>query len=644
MKRILISGCLFLVLVLAFAFSTPRQASGELANKGNAAAAQAGTTSQPGVKSEQPAEPQQAKPAIIPVIALDRPLTESPTVDDPFFGSLGAESLKSLVERLEKARQDEQVKGVVVLLGQAGMGAAQTEEVYGALRALRDAGKPVYVHADSLSFGKLALASSGTRISVAPVGDLFITGMYGAQPHIRGMLEKIHVTPDFITCGKYKSAGEMFMRTEPSPEAERMYDWLFDSMFDTYVGLIADGRERTRDDVRKWVDQGLYSAERAAELGIIDAAEYKADMLSLVKQEHGENIKLDKKYAQRKANVLDFSSPFTLFKIWGEILRGGNKQSTKPAVAVVYVEGGIVPGKPDPSPFGSDGMAYSDPIRKALDTAAERDSIKAVVLRVDSPGGSAVASEIILQATKRVAAKKPLIVSMGNVAGSGGYYVSCGAETIYADASTITASIGVVAGKLATREMWDSIGVAWHPIARGKNSSMLHSRDVFTDEQRDNLQAWMNEVYEVFKNHVVAIRGDRLAKPIDAIAGGRVFTGRQALELGLVDRLGTLNDAVKDAAKRARLEDYEVRVIPRPKSFIELLMSDATGQDDEDQQLSLHRTVSSGQASILWKAVVPALQQLEPQQTAALKRVLMQLQILQRERVSLTMPVIATGF
>ncbi|MGI9428371.1 MAG: signal peptide peptidase SppA, partial [Bythopirellula sp.] len=372
---------------------------------------------------------------------------------------------------------------------------------------------------------------------------------------------------------------------------------------------------------------------------------HRADMLARIKKEHGENIKLEKRYGKKSANDIDFSNPFAMFKIWGQILSGPPKPSKKTSIAIVYVDGAIVPGKPEPSPFSSGGMAYSDPIRRALDKAAEDDSVKAVVLRVNSPGGSAVASEIILQATRRVAEKKPLVVSMGNVAGSGGYYVSCAAETIFADASTITASIGVVAGKLATEEMWNSIGITWHPLERGKNAGMLQSGHVFTPEQKEDLQNWMNEVYEVFKGHVVAIRGDRLAKPIDEIAGGRVFTGRQALELGLVDRIGTLDDAIEAVAKKANVEKYEVRVIPRPKNFIEVLMSDIAGDDDDDQQIRL--TTSNrltGQNSVLWKFIAPALRQLQPQQAESLRRVLVQLEILQQERLSLTMPEIQLGF
>ena len=176
-------------------------------------------------------------------------------------------------------------------------------------------------------------------------------------------------------------------------------------------------------------------------------------------------------------------------------------------------------------------------LRKALDEAAADDTIKAVVLRVDSPGGSATASEIILDATKRVKAKKPLVVSMGNVAGSGGYYVACGPTRSYADEATITGSIGVVGGKLATTDMWNKIGINWKEYGRGAQRRRSSARPRRSPSRNaSKMQAWMDEIYGVFKDHVVAIRGTKLKKPIDELAGGRVYTGRQALELGLVDK------------------------------------------------------------------------------------------------------------
>src|SRR5205823_586218 len=263
---------------------------------------------------------------------------------------------------------------------------------------------------------------------------------------------------------------------------------------------------------------------------------------------------------KKKESKLDLSSPFAVFKMFGDLAaEGSKKKGGKSAVGIVYVNGPISMGSGAASPFDSAG-ATSTAVRKALDEAARDDSIKAVVLRVDSPGGSAVASEIILDATRRVKAKKPFVVSMGDVAGSGGYYVACGADTIFADEATITGSIGVVSGKFMTTEMWKKIGITFKHYQRGKNAALLIYGSVFSKEERARLQSWMDKIYDVFKDHVVAIRGKRLKKPIDDLAGGRVYTGRQALELGLVDKIGTLRDAIDHVAAEAKLSDYEVRV------------------------------------------------------------------------------------
>jgi protease IV len=312
-------------------------------------------------------------------------------------------------------------------------------------------------------------------------------------------------------------------------------------------------------------------------------------------------------------------------------------------VAIVYVEGPIVLGTSPPSLLDpSAKVAASTPIRAALNKAAADDSIKAVVLRVNSPGGSAVASDIILDASKRVKAKKPLVVSMGDVAGSGGYYVACGSDTVFADESTITGSIGVVVGKLATTDMWGKVGITWKEFNRGANASLLSSSQVFTPEQRKKVQGWMDEIYGVFKGHVMAIRGDRLKKPIDDLAGGRVYTGRQALDLGLVDKIGTLADAVKFAAKEAKIDKYEIRIVPEPKNVIEKLLEGASGQekDEDDAKATLRAPATvTGNASV-WQAALPYLQGLDPQRAEAVVRAFQQLEILNREGVVLMTPEI----
>jgi protease-4 len=308
-------------------------------------------------------------------------------------------------------------------------------------------------------------------------------------------------------------------------------------------------------------------------------------------------------------------------------------------VAIVYVEGAISLGNDAMSLFGEAG-ASSSAIRKALDEAEADDAIKAVVLRVDSPGGSAVASEIILDATRRVKAKKPLIVSMGNVAGSGGYYVACAADTIYADAGTITGSIGVVGGKFATRGLFDKVGVNFKSYSRGKNAGLLNTERPFTEAERAKMQGWMDEIYGVFKGHVTAIRGAKLKKPIDELAGGRVYTGQQALELGLVDKIGTLHDAIKEIAGTAKLgDDYEVRTLPKSRSFLEQLLADG---DEDGGRKGLDVAGAVRGAGII-DAALPLLGTLDPARAALVRQALGRLELIQKEGVVLMMPEIGLG-
>jgi protease-4 len=578
-----------------------------------------------------------AKPrAVIPVFRLEGPLTEVPA--DQTFAMFGVpgNSLKDIVARLRKAAVDPGVKAVVLLPDTAAQGLGQTEELRAALALVREHDKPVYVQADSLSLGQYLLACGATRISLTPGGSLEIPGMVNSSLHIRGLLDKIGVKPDFMTEGAYKSAAELFMREQPSPEADEMMNWLMDSWYSSVNNLIGTGRNADVAKVKDWLDRGLYSSDQAKTVGLIDAVESTQDFEAMLKDRYGANVLFDKKYGRQSQADIDFSSPLGLLKVWGTLLSGPpKKDTTKPAVGIVYVDGTISDGKARATPFGGTQGAYSTDIREALEEAADDDSIKAVVLRVDSPGGSATASEIILDATRAVKAKKPLVVSMGNVAGSGGYYVACTADTIFADATTLTGSIGVVAGKLATTGMWNKIGITFKEYKRGQNAGLLSSEDVFSDSERAQMRSFMDDTYATFKKHVTDIRGARLKKPIDDIAGGRVYTGKQALDLGLVDRLGTMSDAVAFAASAAKIKDYDVRVVPEPKNFVEQMMEQATGDKDDGGHVSL----ATGDDS-LFQLAAPYLQSLDPRRITAVADAFRSLEILRREGVALTMPEI----
>jgi protease-4 len=573
---------------------------------------------------------------VVAVFRLEGSLTEEPGDDAFELFSPGGTSLNELVTRLRKAAADSQVKAVVIL-PESLPGSAQVEELRAALEVIRQKGKEVYVHADSLMLGQFVLACGASRISVVPTGDVMIPGIVGDSLHIRGLLDKLGVKPDFITEGAYKSAAELFMREQPSPQADEMMNWLIDSSFASLKEFIAQGRKTDAAKVQAWIDSGLFSAEAAKSAGLIDAVEQRHELEAMLKEKYGEDVLFEKKYGRKKQDEVDFSSPFAFLKIWSQLFRGPEKKGEgKPAIGIVYVSGPIMTGTGSASPFGGSLGAFSTDISEALNKAAADNNIRAVVLRIDSPGGSATASEIILDATKQLKAKKPLVVSMGDVAGSGGYYVACGAETIFADATTLTGSIGVLGGKLATTEMWKKIGITFKEYKRGQNAGLLSTDDVFSESERAQMKRFMDDAYAVFKKHVTDIRGSRLKKPIDDLAGGRVYTGKQALDLGLVDRLGTLSDAVEFAASEAKIKEYDVRVVPEPKNFLEQLMEGVSHSKNEPNHVRLAPNESS-----LVKLAAPYLQNLDPRRTAAVVSALTRLEILQKEGVALTMPQLA---
>ena len=401
-------------------------------------------------KAEAPAKP------VVAVFKLRGSIVETPAEDSLLFAARKSVSLKDLVERLKKAGEDPAVKAIVITADGASPSSPQVEELRQAMAKLREQGKEIYAFADGLTMHTFALLAGANRLSVVPTGDVWLTGLYGESPYLRGLLNKLGVTPDFLTCGDYKSAAEMFMREGPSPQAEEMQNWLLDGMFQAQLKQIASGRKVDVEKARTWVDGGPYTAAKAKEIGLIDAVEHREEFAAFIKEKVGKDATFNHKYGEKKHPDVDLSSPFAALNLWAELLNGPKKKVHKTSVAIVYVDGPITLGDSETSLMGSaEPTAASTPLRKALDKAAEDDTIKAVVLRVNSPGGSATASEIILKATAGVKAKKPLVVSMGDVAASGGYYVTCASDMIFADEGTVTGSIGVVGGKIATTNLWN---------------------------------------------------------------------------------------------------------------------------------------------------------------------------------------------
>jgi protease-4 len=575
-----------------------------------------------------------------PVVAhfhLSGLLQESPVADP--FGLMAGEmtSLKDLVLHMEKASADSEVKAVILTFGSLQFGLGQLQEVRQSIDRLKAAGKKVYVHAEAMDTRTYALLCAGSRLSVAPQSSLWLTGIYGESLYVKGLLDKIGVQADYLHMGDYKSAAEMLTRTSPNAQAQENLNWVFDGFYASLVEMMAKSRGKKPEEIRDLIDHGPYLAEQALQKGLIDAVQTREEFLAQVRKEVGGQMTVNNRYGRQERAAINLASPLAIFSMLAEMFKAP-AASQKDAVALIYIDGAILPGYSEPSLFGAFNAAFSGSIQKALEKAAESDSIKAVVMRVDSPGGSAEASEVILNATSRVRTKKPLIVSMGDVAGSGGYYVSCGADAIFADEATITASIGVVGGKLVTTDLWGKLGVNWVGYKRGANADLLNSAQPFSDSQRQVVQNYMQQVYETFKGHVVKGRGDKLRKPIDEIAAGRIYTGKQALGLGLVDQIGGLQQAIEYAAAKASLKDYEIRVIPEPQDFLTMLMGEYSGEGERPTDVTLSGATSLFAGHPTLAPLLDLLRKTEPQHAAALAQALQRIELLRKENVILMMP------
>ncbi len=577
------------------------------------------------------------EPAVIAHFHLNGALTEVP-VEDPLGLMAGqVTSLKDLVGRLDKAGADDRVKAVILTFDGMSLGFGQLEEVRGSIQRVKDAGKRVYVHAEGMGTFAYGLLCVGDHLSVAPQSALWLMGFYAETPYVKDLLDKIGVETDFMHMGAYKSAAEVFTRTGPSEPADENLNWLYDGWYDSLVGMIAQSRGKTPEQVRELIDHGPYMAEQAKEEGLIDSVETRDQFVARLKKEIKGPEKIDNRYGEQAGPQVNFANPLALFSVLAEIFKTP-EVSHKDAVGVVYVSGAILPGYSQPTFFGTADAAFSGDISKALEQAANDPAVKAVVMRVDSPGGSAEASEVILNATRQILGSKPFIVSMGDVAASGGYYISCAADAIFADEATLTASIGVVGGKLITTGLWDKLGINWVAHKRGANADLFTSSHPFDDGQRQVLEGYMGKVYEVFKGHVAKGRAGKLRKPLEEMAGGRVYTGKQALELGLVDEIGGLKQAVDYAAAKASLADYEVRIIPEPTDFLTELLEQSSGGGERPTDISL-----CGAAGPLANhpAVAPLLDLLrrtEPRRARALLQVLQRIDLIQREGVIMMMP------
>ncbi|MFP2896936.1 signal peptide peptidase SppA [Corallococcus sp. 4LFB] len=516
---------------------------------------------------------------------LQQPLPEY-TLDTSLAGAFGEEptSLRDVVEGLEKARTDPRVKSLVVRIGQPGS-AAQVQELRDAVKAFRASGKRAVAYADGFGeagngTGAYYLASAFDAVYIQPSGDVGLTGLVMETPFARDAFAKFGVKPEFGKRAEYKNAVNTFTDTSYGPHQREATEAYGQSLFRQVVKGVAEGRKLSEDEVRALIDRAPFMGQAAVDAKLVDGLRYRDEIHDELKQQAGEGAQLlyVDKYLER----------------------AGRPNQTGPTIALIYGVGEVLRGKSQSNPLSGGQVMGGDTVAAAFRKAVEDPSVKAILFRVDSPGGSYSASDTIRREVQRAReAGKPVIVSMGTYAASGGYFVAMAGDKIVAQPGTLTGSIGVYNGKFVTSELWAKLGVNFDTIAFGKNATFASSDQEFTPEQRAQLESELDTIYLDFTSRAAQARNMPLEQ-LQSVARGRVWTGEDALERGLVDALGGYPKALELAKEAAKLEkDAPVRIVvfPRPRPTGQVL-SELLGKheaDNSDDEAAGSQAVMSSQ-------------------------------------------------
>ena len=487
------------------------------------------------------------------------------------FGE-ASESLSEALGRLDKAAKDDAVTGVVLKIDGPQIGRGKLNEFRQAINRVRAKGKKVVAYLDSAGSGDYLVAAGCDEVVMPESGVLMLLGVRSEVSFYKNLFDFLGVKAEMLRVGEYKSAAEPYSRTEMSKEFREELEQVLGDFYDQMVEQVATGRGLTAEKVKAAIDNGPHTANAAKELGLITRVAYEDELTGILKGDKADTtIKLAKRYGKKKIDT-DFSGFTGMMKMM-EMLMGLEpkaRASKNPKIAVIHASGMIMPGASS-SDFLGDSTLGSDTLVKAIEKASSDATVKAIVLRVDSPGGSALASDLIWRALEKV--EKPIVASMGDVAGSGGYYIAMGADTIFAEPGTITGSIGVVGGKIALDGLYNKIGITTSVVARGKNSGINSTTIGFTDSERAAMTKLLLDIYKQFTEKAAKGRKMEYAK-LEKLARGRIYSGATALKLGLIDKIGTLEDAVEHAKQLAKLgpdDKVERLILPKPTSPLESL-------------------------------------------------------------------------
>jgi protease-4 len=565
---------------------------------------------------------------VVAVYRLEGLISESGR-SEPTLLDLATETQRPLTafditRSLEKAAADPTLKAVVIDADHSDLDLAQIQEIRRRLLALRAAGKDVWLYSEELGNKTALLGSAANHFALMPEADCSFSGIHSESMYFKGLLDRLGVEANVIHIGDFKSFGENFYRTGPSDQARQQEEQLLDSVFDGLVRDVATGRKLTEKQVRDLIDRGTMTAAEAKSGGLADDTLYRTDFNAKLLETYPD-AEFDTGYQLPDLDGPEIRGMMDFFKL---LFNGGKKHNAKQDfVAVVALDGDIT----------DESVA---PVRAEILRLRKDEKAKGLVLRVNSPGGSALASEVLWEAADEwKATGKPFAVSMGGVAASGGYYVSAGADRIFAESGTITGSIGVVGMKFVIGGALEKLGITTHTTQRGKNAGVESMTRAYTPEEAELIRQSMTQVYATFKKRVEDGRKERLKGELEPLAGGRVYSGEKAKEIGLVDEIGGLDEAIAWVAKAANLEGNEAKLLPEPKSAIEgLFVKDDPSDFDEDEILKAGVKSSASvklRQTLRQSGIADAL---PPSARASLERLAARMNAFQRSEVLLLGP------
>ncbi len=484
-----------------------------------------------------------------------------------------------LAAALRHAATDDRIEGLYLVFDNPAMGWGTAKEIRDGIVALRDAGKPCVAYSEIWTTGTWYVGSACDHVVMPPSGISLVYGLDARTTYYAGTFEKLGVESQMLHVGDFKSAVEVYERSGPSEAAAEAMNYLLDGLWGEVISDAAASRGWTPEEMQARVDRPTLSPQRTLDAGMVDLLAYPDVFVDLVPEAGAEDWRAQVEAAMEEAGTSSSEEDddedddrFTSAKEYVKGLRSEWRDADD-QIAVIHASGAIMSGDDEGGIFGSVGLTDRG-FRRWIRAAADDDAVKAIVLRVDSPGGSGLASDMMWREIRKVQADgTPVVVSMGNYAASGGYYISAPADWVVAQPTTLTGSIGVFGGKFNLAGTYEKMGLTQHSYKRGEQADLFASTIGFSEGARESYQGFLDDFYGLFLDRVAEGRAmDRDA--VHLVAQGRVWTGSQALERGLVDEVGGLDVALAKAAELAEVEEYGVSTFPKQKTFFEMLADD----------------------------------------------------------------------